>query len=75
MVEASPPQKQDTPAAVRAAIRARLCPHGKRHFECWSCSPPTAEELWLDFLEQYPNQRNEILRAGPAAFGWPEDMS
>lgn len=38
------------------------CPHGKERIWCWRCSPPTHEELWSDFLDQYPNQRNEILR-------------
>jgi hypothetical protein len=28
------------------------------------------EELWHDFLEQYPNQRNEMLKVGREAFGF-----
>ena len=41
---------------------AARCPHGVPKFKCWACSPPSFEELWGDFLDQYPNQRNDIIR-------------
>lgn len=39
------------------------CPDCGKRLECLKCSEAIREELWADFLEQYPNQRNEILRA------------
>jgi len=39
-----------------------ICPHKLPRWKCWTCSPPTYEEMWLDHLEQYPNQWNEIHR-------------
>ena len=56
--------------ALGRSLAAR-CPHGVPKFKCWTCSPPSHEELWDDFLDQYPNQRNAILREGREAFGFP----
>ena len=39
------------------------CPHGIPKWKCWTCSPPSHEELWNDFLDQYPNQRKVILES------------
>ena len=61
----------DSPALRREGN----CPHGKPRWKCWTCSPPSDEELWGDFLEQYPNQRNDILRAGRESFGWEEAVA
>jgi len=52
----------------------KRCPHGKPRWKCWTCSPPDGAELWNDFLEAYPNQRNDIIRAGPEAFGFPPEV-
>ena len=66
MTEHLPPpadlrQERDT---LDAKLLGELnCSHGKPRWKCWTCSPPNDEELWDDFLDQYPNQRNDILRA------------
>ena len=45
---------------------------------CSSCNEPIESDDWLklrgDFLDQYPNQRNDIIRAGPEAFGFPPEV-
>ena len=52
-----------------------LCPgcgYGLAQCECAELGAGLIQgECWAEFLDQHPNQRNEIMRRGREHFGWP----